>query len=248
MSRRSAVVIGASSGVGRALADSLAREGYDLVLAARSSRDLAAVASDVAARHGVRALPLELDLLASEPDLDAWFERCRHALPSVDAVLIPAGIVDDADDGLTDWALTESLFATNFVAVVRVARRFLEEFERQDRGTLVLFSSIATAAPRKRNVAYTAAKSALESYARSLQHRFAGSEIRVQVYALGYVDTSMTRGRSLLLPVASAARVADTIVGGLYKMHRFQYAPRFWKLITFVLEHLPWPVYRRLEF
>jgi decaprenylphospho-beta-D-erythro-pentofuranosid-2-ulose 2-reductase len=248
MGRRGAVVIGASSGVGRALADSLAREGYDLVLTARSARDLEAVAADVEARHGVRALPLELDLLASDHDLSAWFARCRSALPNADAVLIPAGIVHDDDDGLTDWELTDRLVATNFVGVVRVARLFLEEFENRNHGTLVLFSSIATAAPRRRNVAYTAAKSALGSYARSMQHRFADSGVRVQVYALGYVDTAMTRGRRLALPVVSASRVADTIVGGLHQSRRFQYSPGFWAVVAFILERLPWPIYRRLEF
>lgn len=247
-SRRSAVVIGASSGVGRALAESLARAGYDLVLAARSSRDLAAVAADVRIRHRVQAVPLELDLRGSERDLGAWFERCTRALPSPSAVLIPAGAVDDDDDGLSDPELTDTLLETNFLGVIRVARMFLQEFEDRGSGTVVLFSSIATAAPRRRNVAYTAAKSALTAWARSMQHRFAGSEIRVQVYALGYVDTAMTQGRRLLFPVAKAERVADAIVSGLYRSRRFQYSPRPWALAAFVLERLPWPVYRRLEF
>lgn len=248
MAERSAVVIGASSGVGRALADALAVRGYDLVLAARSTRDLAAVAADVEARHGVRAMAIELDLLGSDDEIGAWYARCRSVLPDVDAVLIPAGTVDDADDGVTSSTLNETITTTNYVGVARIARRFLADFEARDHGTLVLFSSIATAAPRRRNVAYTAAKSALESYARSLQHRYAGSGVRVQVYALGYVDTAMTRGRRLLLPVADPANVARTVVGGLSQSRRFRYAPAFWRPIVFVLERLPWSIYRKLEF
>jgi decaprenylphospho-beta-D-erythro-pentofuranosid-2-ulose 2-reductase len=248
MRDRGAVVIGASSGVGRALAHALANAGYDLVLAARSVRDLEAVASDVEARHDVRALPLPLDIVGDDSELDAWLEGCRAALPSIAVVLIPAGIVDDDDDGVTDWKLTDGLIATNFTAVVKLASAFLGQFEARQRGTLVLFSSIATAAPRRRNVAYTAAKSALESYARSLQHRYAESEIRVQVYVLGYVDTAMTRGRRLLFPVVSPSRVADSVVDGLQQSHRLRYVPRFWASVVFVLRRLPWSVYRRLEF
>jgi len=247
-SRRSAVVIGASSGVGRALSESLARAGYDLVLAARSGRDLEAVAANVRIRHGVKAVPIELDLRGPDEDLAGWFERCTRELPSPDAVLIPAGAVDDEDDGLSDPELIDRLVETNFLGVVRVARRFLNAFEARGCGTVVLFSSIATAAPRRRNVAYTAAKSALAAYARSMQHRFAGTEIRIQVYALGYVDTAMTQGRKLLFPVARADRVADAVVSGLYRSRRFQYSPRPWALVAFVLERLPWPIYRKLEF
>jgi short-subunit dehydrogenase len=246
--RRGAVVIGASSGVGRALADSLGRAGYDLVLAARSTRDLAAVAADVRARHSVRAIPLELDLAAPGARAAEWFERCRSALPDVDAVLITAGAVDDHDDGITDDGLVDHIVGTNFVGVVRVAQLFLADFERRDRGTLVLCSTIATAAPRRHNVLYTAAKSALESYARSVQHRYADSGVRVQVVALGYVDTAMTRGRRLLLPVARPSRVADDIVDHLYQSRRFRYSPGFWALVTAALRRLPWPLYKRLEF
>lgn len=245
---KGAVVIGASAGVGRALADSLARAGFDLVLAARDERDIAAVAADVEARHRVRAVPLALDILASEADLADWFARCRRSLPEIDAVLVTAGLVDDDDDGTTAWETTDRIVTTNFLGVVRVAQLFLPEFEARNRGTLVLFSSIATAAPRSRNVLYTASKRALESFARSLQHRYAASGVRVQVYALGYVDSAMTRGRRLLLPVASPKRVADTVVGGLYQSRRFQYSPRLWVAVVAVLKRLPWPVHKRLEF
>jgi short-subunit dehydrogenase len=246
--RRGAVIVGASAGVGRALAHALAERGYDLVIAARSARDLSAVAADVRARHGTQVVALELDIVSSDDQIDAWLARCRAALPRIDAVLIPAGAVDDEDDGVTDWGVTERLIASNFTAVARLALRFTADFEASGHGTLVLFSSIAAAAPRRRNVAYAASKRALESYARSLQHRYAATDVRVQVCALGYVDTEMTRGRRLMLPVASASRVASAIADGLHEPRRFRYVPRFWAVVAFVLDRLPWPIYRRLDF
>ena len=164
METPTAVVVGASGGVGRALADALARRGFDLALAARSTRDLEAVAADVAVRYGRRAVPLPLDLAAPGDEIEAWHARCTALLPRVDAVLVTVGAVDDEDDGVSDWQLTESLIETNFVAVARLVRPFLLEFERRGAGTLVVFSSIAAAAPRRRNVGYAAGKAALESY------------------------------------------------------------------------------------
>jgi short-subunit dehydrogenase len=230
------------------LAESLARAKYDLVLAARDERDLGAVAADVALRHGVTAIPLALDLVASDKELEDWLDRCRAHFPRVDAVLIPAGAVDDGDDGMADWSTSEDLMTTNFLAVTKIAGRFLADFERRNCGTLVLFSSIAATAPRRRNVVYSAAKSALESYARSMQHRFAETSVNVQLYALGYVDTSMTRGRRLLLPVVSSSRVADMVVRRLDDRHRKAYYPRFWRVVARGVARLPWALYRRLDF
>jgi short-subunit dehydrogenase len=248
MQRRGAVVVGASAGVGRALAESLAREGYDLVLAARDPRDLEAVASDLQLRHCITVVPLALDLRSADRELDAWIGRCRAHLSSIDAVLVPAGTVDDADDGVGCWETAQTLLTTNFLAVMKLSSRFLSDFGQRNQGTLVLFSSVAAAAPRRRNVVYAAAKAALESYACSMQHRFHGSEVRVQLYALGYIDTSMSRGRRLLLPAASPTRLADLIVRGLHQRRRFVYFPRYWAIVAFALQHLPWHLYRRLDF
>jgi NAD(P)-dependent dehydrogenase (short-subunit alcohol dehydrogenase family) len=82
---------------------------------------------------------------------------------------------------------------------VTLVGAFVERFEHRGSGTIVLFSSIA-AAPRGRNVVYGAAKAALEHYGRSLQHRLAGGPVRVQVYALGYVDTAMSAGQRSCSP------------------------------------------------
>jgi short-subunit dehydrogenase len=241
-------VIGASAGVGRALSEALAAGGYDLVLAARDARDLDVVAADLRVRHGATVTTLPLDLVASDPELDAWFESCAASLPVIDAVLVPAGGAQAGDDHLVDPRTADAVLTTNFVAVMKLANRFLAGFEARGRGTLVLFSSIAAAAPRRRNVAYAAAKSALESYARSMQHAFAGTDILVQVYALGYVDTSQARGQQLRLPATPPARVAEVVVRNLHRPHRFGYVPRYWAPVVAVLRRLPWPVYRRLAF
>lgn len=248
MDGRGAVVIGASAGVGRALAESLARRGYDLVIAARDERDLCAVAKDLETRHGCRVVPLPIDLDGGDDALQTWFDECRAGLPDVDAVLIPAGAVDDADDGMQEWGAADRLLTTNFVAVMKLGSRFLADFEARGRGTLVLISSIAAAAPRRRNVVYAAAKAALESYARSMQHRFAETDVLVNVYALGYVDTAMSRGRKLLFPPADPMRVAEAIVDDLNRARRFAHLPRYWAVVTFMLRLLPWSVYRRLSF
>ncbi|MGH9235651.1 MAG: SDR family NAD(P)-dependent oxidoreductase [Acidimicrobiales bacterium] len=246
--RRHAVVVGASSGVGRALATELAARGYDLVISARDDEDLAAVASDLALRHGAAVTARALDLCGPDDELERYVKACVAEVPAIDAVLVPAGAVADGDDGTASWPVTDTLVTTNFVAVTKLAGRFVEQLETQGQGTLVLFSSIAVASPRRRNAAYGAAKAGLHYFGRALQHRVAGSGVRVQVCVLGYVDTAMTAGQDLHFPVADPRRVARAVVRGLGRDRRVAYVPRWWRPVVSVLRLLPWPLYRRLRF
>jgi short-subunit dehydrogenase len=243
-------VIGASSGVGRALATQLAREGYDLVISARREDDLKAVASDLSLRYGASVTPRPLDLNGPDDELERYLDECSTGVGALHAVLIPAGATmgADLDDGTLSWATTDALVTTNFVAVGKLAGRFVEHFETQGYGTLVLFSTIAVAAPRGRNATYGAAKAGLHYLGRALQHRVAGTGVHVQVCVLGYVDTALTDGLDLLLPRADPSRVAQAVVAGLGREGRIRYVPRYWRVVVLVLRLLPWPLYRRLRF
>jgi short-subunit dehydrogenase len=241
-------VVGASAGVGRALSEELARRGDDLVVGARHAEDLDALAADLRLRHSVTVTPRPLDLGGSLDDVQRYVDGCFEALGDVGAVLVTAGAVADDDDGTAPPQVAATLLRTNFLGVATLAGSFAERFDAQGGGTIVLFSSIAAAAPRGRNVVYGAAKVALEHYGRSLQHRFAGGDVRVQIYALGYVDTAMAAGRRLLVPPADPRRIARTVVDGLGQDRRFRYLPWYWRPVAFVLKHLPWPVYQRLDF
>ena len=241
------VVIGASAGVGRALSAALASRGVPLVLAARDPRDLDAVCADLRTRFGTAVASAPLDLTAPDAVIETWVATRLREHPDIDTVLVPAGVVADDDDGTSDPAAFDRIVDTNFVGVSKVLRGFLGHIEERGSGTVVLFSSIAVAAPRRRNVAYAAAKAGLESYGRSLQHRFAGTDIRVQIYRLGYVQTSMSNTQDLLLPAASAERVANHVVDRLHTDVRFAYFPRWWRVLVWVLRRMPWAIYRRLD-
>jgi short-subunit dehydrogenase len=246
--RRRAVVVGASAGVGRALCEELALRGYDLVVMARHAEDLDAVASDVGLRHRVTVVQRPVDLCDPADALVRHADDCVRTLGPVDVLIVTVGALSDDDDGAAVPAVTSTLVNSNFLGVVTIVGRFLQHFETRGRGTVVLFSSVAAAAPRGRNVVYGAAKAALEHYGRALQHRLADGNVRVQIYALGYVDTAMAKGRRLLLPPADPRRIAHKVVDGLDRGRRFTYLPRYWQVIVFLLRRLPWPIYRRLKF
>jgi decaprenylphospho-beta-D-erythro-pentofuranosid-2-ulose 2-reductase len=245
---RGAIIVGASSGVGSSLASTMAADGWSLVIASRSVDDLDAIASDLTSRYGVAVTPLVVDLTWGSDQLAEFVEGAAELLGRLDAVLIPAGAIADSDDGTDDADVTARMVQTNMVGVMIVAGRVIRRMELAGFGTVVVFSSIAAAVPRDRNVAYAAAKAGLESFGRSMRHRLANSDVAIQVYALGYVDTAMSRGQKLRLPPASPDVVARTVVDGLERGSFQRYEPRYWGAIIRVMRSLPWFVYRRLKF
>jgi decaprenylphospho-beta-D-erythro-pentofuranosid-2-ulose 2-reductase len=242
----SAVVIGASSGVGRALAERLAREGFDLVLVARDARDLEPLASDLFLRFGRSCSFIVADIGDVDWQATAFYQECTRRLGEVELLLVPAGGASADDVGAASEAIS-GVFATNFLGPARAAAAFGHAMGERGRGTIVLFSSIAAAAPRRRNPAYSAAKAALETYARGLRHALDPKGVHVTVIALGYVDTAQSYGQGLMFPVATPTDVANYA----FRVARHggkHYYPWFWYWVVTILRMLPWRVYARLSF
>lgn len=240
-----AVVVGASSGLGRALATELARRGHAVLLVASDRRDVDALAADLQLRHGVPARGLALDL-ARSADPGGAIGTALDGLPPLGAVLIPAGWSRHDDDGTLDTAAIGQLLAINLHAPLAIAHALLPALLER-RGTLVLFGSVAAERGRGRNIVYAAAKRGLVSFAQSLRHRHADGSLRVQLYQLGFLRSNLTHGLRLPLPTAEPADVARDIVAGLTRRNGTYYRPGWWALVALVVRSLPWFVFRRMK-
>jgi NADP-dependent 3-hydroxy acid dehydrogenase YdfG len=242
----SAVVVGASAGLGRALAERLAAAGHDLVLASSDPRDVDAVAADLRIRHAVRVRPVALDVgapgLALEP-----LERAVDELGGLDALLLPAGWTAEADGVALDAAVAERLVRTNFLGAAAIVSALLPRLSERPRASVTGFGSIAAVRGRGTNVVYAASKRALQTYFDGLRHACAGSSVRVAFYVLGYLDTSLAFGRPTPLPRADPARLADRVVGGLGRCEGVMYHPRAWRLVAAALPLVPFAAFRHLR-
>jgi NAD(P)-dependent dehydrogenase (short-subunit alcohol dehydrogenase family) len=241
-----AVVVGATSGVGRALARRLAAAGTDLVLAGRDGAELDVIIGDLRLRHSGQYHGVPVDITDPNLDCKAFARDCAAMLDApIDALFIPAGGAREDDLG-PNLDVIGPITHLNYVGPARLGAAFGAAMQEARKGALVFFSSIAAAAPRAQNAAYSAAKAALESYAVALRHSLEPHGVTVITIALGYVDTPQSFGMQLQLPVASPEVIAERLItlsrgsGGLYHL------PRFWWLITTTLRALPWPIYRRL--
>jgi NADP-dependent 3-hydroxy acid dehydrogenase YdfG len=115
-------IIGASAGVGRALASAFASAGHDLILVASDARDLRALASDLEIRHGARVATIAADVSEGDAYLDQVAAAVRR-LGALDGMLFPLGATADDDDGRFDPRLVGALSRVNYEAVVSAASR-----------------------------------------------------------------------------------------------------------------------------
>jgi short-subunit dehydrogenase len=240
-----AIVVGASSGLGRALATELARHQHPLLLVASDLRDVDALAADLHLRHGVAVRALALDLgreaAPGERIIDAL-----AGLPDARVLLLPIGMSRNDDDFSLDAAAIGQLIAINLHAPTAIVHALLPALTGVH-GTVVGFGSIAAVRGRGNNVAYAAAKRGLESLFESLRQRHRPRELRVQFYRLGFLKSNLTFGENLPLPAANPDTVARTVVERLTRGSGTWFLPRWWALVALALEWVPWPIYRRLR-
>jgi short-subunit dehydrogenase len=242
-----AAIVGASAGLGRALAERLAAERRDLVLVASDARDLDALAADLRIRHGVRVRTVAMDLGRAPLQLEP-LERAVSELGGCDALLLSAGFTAETDGIDLDPALAERLVLANFLGIATVVGALLPRLRERQRASIVGFGSVAAIRGRGANVVYAAAKRALHSYFEALRHASAGSGVRVAFYVLGYLDTSLAFGRRRLVPRADPARLAARVVRELGRREGVVYYPAAWRVVAAALPLVPFALYKRLKF
>ena len=241
----SCLVVGASAGLGRSLAEALARSGQSLVLAASDPRDLTAQAADLRLRFGVDVETVAADAGRPGPFV-ATLSDALAGRP-LRSVLFPIGATLSTDDGMNDTVDADRLLSVNFLSIAALVARLWPLLQHQSRASLVGFGSVAATRGRRGNVIYSAAKRALASYFESM--RLAGGErgVVVQFYVLGYLDTQQTFGRRLLPPPAGTARLSARVVRDLGRDFGVRYYPAYWRPLCSALRLLPWPAFRRLR-
>ena len=240
-----AIIVGASSGLGRALGVELARKANPLLLIASDARDLDALASDLRLRFKIEVATLALDLAVSA-DPGARVIEALADMPPASALLFPVGMSRSDDDGSLPAGAIGQLLAINLHAPLAIAHALLPSL-LETQGSIVGFGSIAGARGRSRNIVYAATKRGLETFFESLRHRHHPSALRVQFYRLGFLRSNLTFGMKLPLPAAEPEDVARKVVANLSSGSFDRYEPRWWGLIALIIRCLPWFLFRRMK-
>ncbi len=241
------VIVGATSAIAEQCARLwLVQEPARLVLLARDAGRVARLATDLRVRHPQAAI----ETVAADFD-DAQAIAAQVAAivahAPVDIVLIAHGWLPDQTGCQQDIACCRQALLINGVSPLLYAEAFAQHMERAGHGRLALIGSVAGDRGRKSNYIYGAAKGMVARYAEGLQHRFAASGVRVVLVKPGPTATPMTAHMPGQGSMASAAEVALRIVRGVERGQAVVYAPPRWRLIMWVIRHLPAVVFNRLD-
>ncbi len=245
--RPGALIVGASSGIGAALARRLVAQGYRVALVARRADELATLAADLMAGAGNQPVaapyPHDVGDYAAAPDL---FTRIASELAPLRVVIYNAGVMPPTTTGAS-FEDERAMMETNTIAAMRWLGLAADYFERAGGGTLVGISSVAGDRGRPGNGAYMASKAALSSYLDSLRFRLAPRGVRVLTVKPGYVATAMTESmRTPKRLTASADNVATTVVRAIGRGKNVVYVPSYWRPIMWVVRRLPPAVVARM--
>lgn len=240
------IVVGASSGLGRALCEVLAARGRDVVIVASHLEDCRRLADHLRLLHGVEARALAVD--ARDPAaFSAGLARGLEGVGPIADLFVPMGQALD-DDRIGESSRTlERLWQINYSAVV-AAIELVQPLMAPDSGRIVGFGSIAAIRARNRNVQYSAAKSALSTYFEGLRHALAPSGRIAQFYVIGYIASGQSFGKTQLFPAMPAGRAARIILKDRDRDFGRRFLPGYWALVAAVLRSLPWRVFSRLGF
>lgn len=243
-------ILGATKGMGRALARRFAERGDALFLLGRDADDLERSARDLEVR-GAKA-PGSVQHAACDLERPEGFgpalEAAQAALGGLDAVVVTAGLFATQEALESDGELARRLLTVDFANTVVFCEEARKLLLARGGGTLCVFSSVAGERGRKPVVLYGAAKAGLTRYLEGLDHKFRALGLKTICVKPGFVRTSMTEGLTPPPfsgePEAVAARVLAAVDRGAPVV----YAPGIWALVMFAIRMFPRFVMRRIGF
>jgi NADP-dependent 3-hydroxy acid dehydrogenase YdfG len=181
--RRNAIVTGASSGVGAAIAEAFGKLGWSVAIGARRVERLADTAKNVKTAGG-RAVLAHLDVTRAD-SIEEFFAAAERTLGPIDVVVNNAGLGVPGRIHEIPINEIEAELATNLLGSMLVTRRALPSMIERRHGDVVFVSSMNSVSPRPFQAGYTAAKAGVEGFAAALRMDLEGTGVRAITLRLG---------------------------------------------------------------
>jgi short-subunit dehydrogenase len=240
------VFLGATKGMGRALARLMAARGDSLFLLGRDVADLERSARDLEARGAKGKVGVAASDLRDAAGFEAALHRADEALGGFDTVVVTAGLFAAQEKLESDAALTEALLDSNFTGTILFCEAARKRLLSRGGGTLCVFSSVAGERGRKPVILYGASKAGLSAYLEGLDHKFRAAGLKTVCVKPGFVKTSMTEGLKPPPFAGEPEPVARRVLAAIDRGTPVVYAPPMWALVMFVIRLLPRFVMRKV--
>lgn len=188
-SKGTALITGASSGIGATYAQRLARRGYDLLLVARDQQRLEALAETLSKETGVKVEVLKADL-TNRADLQVVEQRLRSDA-AISLLVNNAGVAINGTLVEGDAAKVDTLIQLNIVALTHLSAAAAASFSAAGRGSIINLASVVALIPEMFNAVYSASKAYVLSLTQTLQAEVAKQGVQVQAVLPGITRTEI---------------------------------------------------------
>jgi len=230
---KKAIVFGATSGIGEALARLLVDDGYKVIITGRRQERLAALKKENPDQYIVRKHDI-----TDIADSQILFDELSEIMPQVDLIIHNAGIGENNFD--LEWQKDLPTLETNVLGATRIYQLSYNFFKEQGYGHLVSITSIASVVGNRHVAAYHASKSFQASYMESLwmkARKTKKASITITNILPGYVDTDIITGPTFwMAPVDKAVK---QIYSAIKKKKRKAYVTKRWRFVALMMKVLP---------
>ncbi len=232
------LIIGASSGLGRELAYAFAKNHNNLIISSRDLKDLNAAKSDLENKYKIEVKTLALDFSSIE-SINSILLSDKNLLEKIDGVLFPIGMMFEKDDVDLNIEDSRMLLQSNYLSISYTISKLKKYLEKKKDSCIIGFGSVSGYLGRKLNSNYAASKRALESYFESLAFENKETQLKIQFYILGYIETNLSFGKSLKLPKGSTSKLAEIVYNNKKAKFKKKIYPQWWTVIILILKIIP---------
>ena len=239
------IIIGAKSDIAKTAALQFAKNGFDLLLVGRDvNSELDEFGQSISQEFNRKVSLYDLNIL--DKDATDLFLRSIKTIP--DGIISFVGLLGNQQKAIKDPSYAETIFKTNFNAIVPIIDFFANQFEEQKDGFIIGISSVAGVRVKKRNYYYGSAKAAFAAYLSGLRNRLDKSNVHIMTVLPGYVETKMTKGMDLPKWLTVSPEYVGRKILNAYKNKKdVIYVPSVWKIIMSIIHFIPERIFKKLD-
>ncbi|MBT4458348.1 MAG: SDR family NAD(P)-dependent oxidoreductase [Anaerolineae bacterium] len=246
--KKRAILVGASSGIGAALAQRLADEGYQIALLARRGKMLEKLTNEINQKHGETRAVYYIHDVTDHESVPELLKKIIADLGGLDTFIYNAGISFMVGLKKYDFEKDHQTFDVNVTGALAWFNPVAELFQSLKSGQIVGVSSVAGERGRVGNPSYNASKAALTCYLEALRNRLTRYGVNVLTVKPGPVETDMIKdAKGVLFPI-SAEQAAGDIFNAMRKRKQEVYTSARWRWIMLVLRNIPSIISRKMTF
>ena len=237
---KKAIIIGATSGIGRALAGLLVENNYKVGITGRRTNLLLEIQNENHDNYFIKTFDI-----ADTPNISKHLTELTNDMGGLDLLIISSG-TGELNDNL-DFELEKRTIDTNVSGFTAIADWAFTYFKHQKQGHLVAISSIAGLRGSSQAPAYGASKAFQINYLQGLRQKACKIKIPISITDIrpGFVDTRMAQGEGLFW-MASVEKASNQMFKAIKAQRKIVYITKRWRLIAFIIRMLPGWIYNKI--